>query len=305
MPLTDPIQITKPQVSQTSQKPDLSHYAIPDGSRPAQPIESTPRAPLSGKKYTGPFETIDLPSRGIIYPEGSVLSTGKVDIKYMTAKEEDILASQQLIKKKTVIDELLKSVIVSEGVKLSDFITGDKNAIFVHTRRLAYGDEYTFKQDCPECDHTGKVTVDLAKIENEPLDESKYTRGSNVFEFVLPVSKKVIKYKLLTQADETNIEAELRALEKVANNSVAVPEITTRLKYMILSVDDKSDRMHVKSFVETMLSKDSIALRNAIRAVSPNIDLTYEYICPKCGHAERLPIQLLAEFLWPDAESKA
>ena len=94
-------------------------------------------------------------------------------------------------------------------------------------------------------------------------------------------------------------------MEKVANNSVAVPEITTRLKYMILSVDDKSDRMHVKSFVETMLSKDSIALRNAIRVVSPNIDLTYEYICPKCGHVERLPIQLLAEFLWPDAESKA
>ena len=85
-----------------------------------------------------PTETIDLPSGGKLYPQDSPLSSGKIEIKYMTAKEEDILTSANLIKKGVVIDRLLDSIIVTEGVGIDDLILGDKNAIMVAARILAY-----------------------------------------------------------------------------------------------------------------------------------------------------------------------
>ena len=87
-------------------------------------------------------ETIELPSKGLIYPEDNPLSSGKVEIKYMTAKEEDILSNQTYIQNGTVLEKLLESVIVSK-INLKDLIIGDNNAVLIATRILGYGADYT------------------------------------------------------------------------------------------------------------------------------------------------------------------
>ena len=164
-----------------------------------------------------PSEPIGLPSDGYFYPEDSVLSRGTVDIKYMTAKEEDILTSQNLIKKGVVLERLLESLIVTPGVKLDDILVGDKNALFVAARRLAYGDSYgPVEIDCRECRESNKKTIDLSVIKNGEFDFSRFQKGQNNFEFVLPASKRTIVYKLLTHKDETAIENEIESLKKIS-----------------------------------------------------------------------------------------
>ena len=144
---------------------------------------------------------VDLPSQGYFYFDGHPLSSGKVEIKYMTLKEEDILTSQNLIQQgcKTVIDKLLESLIVDKSVKLDDLLIGDKESAYNGVIRiLGYGKEYEFTYDGEE------KSVDLSKLEPIKLDFSKFTRGKNEFEFELPTSKRTITFKLLTSSDEKN-----------------------------------------------------------------------------------------------------
>ena len=179
-------------------------------------------------EYKFPTEMVDLPSKGYFYFDGHPLSSGKVEIKYMTAKEEDILTSTNLIKQGTVIDTLLESLIVDKSIKMDDILVGDKNAIMVAARILGYGKEYEFTYDGEE------KSVDLSKLEPVKLDFSKFTRGKNEFEFELPTSKRTITFKLLTGSDEKKIDAEAKAREKISKTQTS--ELTTRLKHMILSV---------------------------------------------------------------------
>ena len=99
--------------------------------------------------YEFPTEIIDLPSKGKVYPQGHPLSKGTIEIKYMTAKEEDILASQNLIRKGVVLDKLFESVVVQEGVQTGDILIGDKNAILLATRILGYGAQYDVEVNDP------------------------------------------------------------------------------------------------------------------------------------------------------------
>ena len=140
----------------------------------------------------------------------SPLSRGKVEIKYMTAKEEDILTSQNLIKQGTVIDVLLKSLIVNKDIKVDDLLIGDKNAIMVANRILGYGKDYEITYDGEE------QNVDLTTLEPVKIDLNKYPRGSNEFEYKLPKSERKITFKLLTGKDEKNIDAEVKAREKLS-----------------------------------------------------------------------------------------
>ena len=176
-------------------------------------------------EFKFPTEEIDLPSQGLVYPKDNPLSSGKVEIKYMTAKEEDILTNQSYIEKGTVIDKLLKSLIVTK-INYNDLITGDKNAIMVAARVLGYGGEYKFTY--LEKDYE----VNLSDIENKELDSSIYESGKNDFNFTLPHSKNVITFKLLTHGDDVKIQQELLGLKRL--NKESNRELSTRLKYMIL-----------------------------------------------------------------------
>lgn len=258
---------------------------------------STPE--VESKSNDFPTEVIDLPSQGHFYPLNSPLSSGRIELKYMTAREEDILTSQNLIKKGVVLDELLKALIVTPNVKLDDILIGDKNAMFVAARRLAYGDKYPSKITCPKCGEESEIEINLADIKMKDFDSSVYAKGENAFKFELPVSKKTVVYKLLTHKDETDIDAEIKSISKVMKSNA--PEMTTRLKYMIVSVDGNSDRGVVKKFVDNMLAKDSIALRKSIRETTPDMDMSFNFKCPACGHEERMGLPLGVDFFWPSS----
>ena len=235
-----------------------------------------------------PTETVELPSKGLLYPEDSELAKGTVEIKYMTAKEEDILTNQSYIKNGNVLDKLMKSLIVSK-INYDDLLIGDKNAIMVAARILGYGAEYTF-------DYLNEThTVDLSQIENKPLKEELFANRVNEFTFTLPKSGNLITFKLLSHKDEQDVTRELEGLKKI--NRDASPELSTRLKHLITSVEGKRDKKDIREFVDNyLLAQDSRALREYIREIQPDVDLTF---FPD-GSNDRLSIPIGVSFFWPD-----
>ncbi len=252
------------------------------------------------QKSTLKTHTVDLPSKGYFYNTSNALASGKVDLYEVTVKHEDILSNQNFLKKGTVLDEFLKSLIASENVQLDDILIGDKNALFLHARILAYGKDYVTKLSCPECGAKNEVTVDLSLVKPKEFDFSKYTKGENRFPFILPNSGKKLVVKLLVHKDEVSIDSEIKALNKT--NISSSPEMTTRFKYMIVSVDGDTDRLKIKRFVDNDLSsKDSLALRRFIGESKPDLDMKFDFTCEKCGHTDRVVIPMNADFFWPSA----
>lgn len=235
-----------------------------------------------------PTEIVELPSKGLIYPEDNPLSSGKVEMKYMTAKEEDILSNQAYIEKGIVIDKLLQSLIVSD-INYNDLIIGDKNAIMVAARILGYGKNYSFTYGGEE------IEVDLTTLENKSLNEKLFTKGVNNFSYTLPATDTEVTFKILTHKDEQNIGREIEGLKKVSKTDSST--VSTRLKHIITSVGGDTEQKTVREFVDKyMLAQDSRALRNHIQTFQPDIDLTF---FPPNGEDRRtLPIGL--NFFWPD-----
>ena len=243
------------------------------------------------QKY--PSEIIELPSKGLVYSEDSPLRSGKLEIKYMTAKEEDILTSQNLIKKGVVINQLLKSLILTEGVSADDLILGDKNAVMVASRILAYGSAYPCEVINPNTGEKLNVSFDLSDCPFKDLpDEIDYSLGQ--FEVELPVSKDKVIFKLLNGKDEREIIKELESLKKIGGGST---EITTRLRKSIISVNDDTAKLAITTFVQNMLAKDSFFLRSEIARIAPDIDLKQELDVE--GETVSLEIPMTVDFFWP------
>ena len=233
-----------------------------------------------------PTEIIDLPSKGLLYPSENPLSSGKIEMCYMTAKHEDILTNQSYIQKGIVLDKLLQALIVSK-INYSDLITGDKNAIMVAARVLGYGKDYTFNYDGSE------HTVDLTQIGNKPFEHSNI--GVNEFNYTLPSTNTNITYKILTHGDEQKIQAELEGLKKVNINSS--PELSTRLKYLITSVNEDRETKTIREFVDNnLLARDSRELRKHIKENQPDVDLTFF----PTSDSNRVDIPVGIKFFWPD-----
>ena len=244
--------------------------------------------------YKFPTEMVELPSKGYFYPEGHPLASGRVEVKYMTAKEEDILTSQNLIEQGIVIDKLMESLIVDKSIKLDDMLVGDKNAIMVAARILGYGKDYEFTYDGEE------HKVDLSKLEPMNIDFSKYTKGKNEFEFKLPNSERSITFKLLSGKDEKDIASELKAREKISKEQSS--ELTTRLKMMILSVDGKSEKSYINNFVDNeFLSIDSFAFRQHLSSITPDVDMSTTVV-DAGGKEIEVTIPVTVRFFWPSAD---
>jgi len=254
------------------------------------------------RKFEYPSEVVDLPSQGWFYDPSSPLASGKIEIKYMTAKEEDILTSQNLIKKGVVLDKLLEALIVTPGVKLDEILVGDKNAIFVAARILAYGKDYKIKFKDPSNNEDVEDTIDLSLIEPKEFDFDKFERGRNLFSFEFPFSKKTVHWSLLTHNDEQNIENELKALKKFTKNKNETAEVTTRLKYVIKSIDGEEDKAKIKSFVDReLLARDSLAFREFIKENTPDLDMTFNFESEDTGYEERMTIPLGVDFFYPSS----
>ena len=237
-----------------------------------------------------PTEMVDLPSKGLLYPEGSPLRSGQIEMKYMTAREEDILTNQNYIQQGTVLDKLIESLIVSK-IDIKELLVGDKNAILIASRILGYGQDYEFETN-------GRVyQVDLTTLKDKELSEDVNYENGNNFEFTLPSSNNQITFKLLTHGDETAVDQELKGLKKINPNGS--PELSTRLKYIITSVNGDSDRKTVREFVDNeLLARDSRALRQEIKRISPDINLTI-----KGDDGEDIAVPISLNFFWPDFNS--
>ena len=249
-------------------------------------------------EFKFPTEVIDLPSKGLIYPETSPLSSGTIELKYMSAKEEDILTNQNFIEKGIVIDKLLQSMIVSK-IDYNELILGDKNAILVAARILGYGSDYQVQIK----DKYGKeleANIDLSSLENKPLDESLFEKGKNAFDFILPQSKVTVTFKLLTHNDEDAIEKEIKGLKKAFPNESF--DITTRLKHTITAINGDSSDEKIRYFVDNMMLRDSRALRKYITEISPDLDMNFSYEDSKGDVVEGVSVPMNINFLWPDAE---
>jgi hypothetical protein len=243
-------------------------------------------------KFKIPTETVELPSKGLLYPKDSPLAKGVLEMKYMTAKEEDILTNQNYITKGTVIDRLIRSLITTEGFNYDNLLIGDKNAIMVAARILSYGPNYDIQ-------HNGeRITVDLSKVDNIEIKDEDYKDG-NKFNLKLPSGNEVV-FKLLTHGDEKAVEREIAGLKKIDKNSS--PQVTTRLKRMILSVNGSSEVKDIREFVDKyMLATDARALRKEYSRLQPDVDLTFNYT-NEDGGEEDVAIPIGIGFFWPDTE---
>jgi len=240
-------------------------------------------------EFKFPTEVVELPSKGLVYPEGHPLRSGKVEMKYMTAKEEDILSNQNYISKGIVLDKLVESLTLGK-FDIKDLITGDKNAILVASRILGYGKDYSFSYDGKE------YNVDLSLLENKFIDTSLIT-PKGTFKYILPTLNVEVEFKLFNEKDEEKVKQEIDGLKKI--NKESSTDITTRLKHQITSVDGNSDKNAIKDFVDNnLLASDSRSLRSYIKTISPDVDLTTKVIVD--GVEEDISIPINLNFFWPD-----
>jgi hypothetical protein len=236
-----------------------------------------------------PTETVSLPSKGLLYPETSPLAKGEIEMKYMTAKEEDILTNANYLRNGTVIDKLLQALIITP-INYNELLIGDKNAILIAARVLGYGKDYTFNYGGQE------HNVDLSTLEDKVVDEKLFKRGSNEFHFTFPHSGNNITFKLLTHGDEQKIDAEIKGLQKITPGVSA--DVTTRLKHIITSVEGKREQKDIRDFVDNyLIAKDARALREYYSKISPDVNLKYY---PENAE-EGIDIPVSINFFWPDA----
>ena len=267
---------------------------IQHGKNQTPPVEEQPQQP----KYDFPTEIIELPSRGLLYPEGHPLAAGKIEIKYMTAREEDILSTQSYIKQGVVLDKLCEAVIVTKGVKFDDLLVGDKNALLLAARAYGYGPEYETKVTTSAGNEV-PITIDLSSVPHKVFDETLITPHINEFEYTLPKAGNVIKFKILTVGDQKRIDADLKGLRK-AQDIYGTQNLTTRFRYMILSVDGNTDKSNINKFIQNMLAVDSRAFREYINKISPDVDLEVEGEDPETGEPFRNNFEIGVDLFYPD-----
>lgn len=249
-----------------------------------------------------PVESVPLPSVGLVYPVDSPLHGSEtVDIRAMTAKEEDILSSRALIKKGTVITHLLQSCIVNRGVDVRSLLGGDRNAIMIALRITGYGPSYDVEIPCGNCRQKDKYTYNLAELPIKRLSITPVAVGVNVFEAKLPVSGKTVRFKFLTGADEENIVATQEKMKKIVQGVENL--ITTKLKTCIVAIDGNQDRFAIDRFVNSMPARDSLYLRKYIDNNEPGVEMKVQFTCNNidCGHSEEVALPLGPSFFWPEA----
>jgi len=274
---------------------------VPGGPQPSDVAGASQQgSPLA---FVVPTEFVELPSKGAFYPEGHPLhGEDTIEIKFMTAKEEDILTSMTLIKKGVVLERLINNLVLDERIKSTDLFVGDRNAIMIATRKSAYGSSYSTKVTCPECNAPHDEEYDLNEIEysgkcfdKEFLKENKITVQSKTgdFEVELPKSKVVVGVQLMTGQDE-------QQLAKIRKERVEEADVTDLLFTIISSVNGVEDRYTIKNFVDSMPAMDSKHLRKLYSQLVPNIDFKRVFVCQKCYSVADLEVPFTTAFFWPE-----
>lgn len=247
-----------------------------------------------------PIDVVPLPSQGLVYPVGhSLHKATRVEYKGMTVREEDILTSAALIKKGTVINELIKSCMLDKNLDVNSLLGGDRNAIMIAIRASGYGRMYCPAFTCPKCDTQQTVEVDLAELNIKNLEIEPVVEGENLFSFLLPRTNKEVYFKFLTGSDEEEILSQMNSRKKRGIQTSNL--ITTRLMASIVAIDGNRERNKIRMYVENMPASDSKDLRKYIDKNEPGVDMKTWFECsqPECGHTEEVGIPMDASFFWP------
>jgi len=273
---------------------------MPPGVDPRMPTQSASEKVKAEFGLDIPLETVPLPSSGKVYSqESSLYNADTVEIRPMTAREEDILTSRALIKKGTVITELIKSCLVDRSINAIDLLGGDRNALMVAIRITGYGPEYGAEIECNECGTKTQHEFNLAQLPVRRLEIEPVVPGLNIFEFTLPRSKKTVKFRFLTGRDEEEMLVINEKQKKLGMKSET--NVTTNLLHAIVSINGIEDRSKIANFVKMMPAMDSLALRNYIKDNEPGVIMKQETSCPACGHCEEVSMPLGVNFLWPQS----
>ena len=244
-------------------------------------------------KFSLPTETVELPSKGLLYSKDSPLAKGEIEMKYMTAKEEDILTNANYITKGNVIDKLIESLIIDKTINIEDILVGDKNALMIAVRLLSYGKDYTITYG------NESIVVDLTKLQHVKVDYSLFQEGKNEFELKLPNTDNTVTIKCLSTRDEKLISKEIQGNQKM--NSEGNTSSTSRLKYLITSVNGLKETKDIREFVDKyLLAKDARAIRTFYKSINPDIDLSYKFT-NSMGGEEDVIVPIGLDFFWPDA----
>ena len=246
-----------------------------------------------------PTEFVPLPSFGLVYSPNSPLHNLKeIEVRYMTAADEDILTSRSLLRSGKAIDAVLKNCILDARINPEELLSGDKNALITFLRVSGYGPEYKVEIDCPSCEETSKYEFDLSQLEMKTLDVEPIEKGENRFHIQLPTGTH-IEFKFLNSAEEKEI-SDAQDRIKRSTNSPVDRNVTTRLKNTIISIDGNTDSSLINQYVDTLNVRDSRALRKYMEDNTPDIDMKQEFNCPHCGHRGEVDVPISVGFFWPD-----
>jgi len=268
----------------------------------APPSQLT-QEPTNSFSFVVPTEFVELPSKGLFYPEGHPLHNQEtIEIKHMTAKEEDMLTSRALLKKGIALERVLASIIIDKRISPNSLLVGDRNAVLIATRISAYGSEYSTKVSCPQCavssDHTFFLH-ELAPKEHGQFGalDVRFDEEDKTYTTRLPRLGVDTTFKLLSGADERNLLSQIEAARKKNREENT---ITTQLRQMIVAVNGDESGQTINMLVDNMPSIDARHLRIVYRLCMPDIDMEQEFMCNDCGYEQEMEVPLSADFFWPD-----
>lgn len=278
-------------------KTDMPQIAAQDSIRNIP--RSSPVQDVFG--WSIPVEQIPLPSGGLIYPSSSSLfRKDTVQIKAMTAQEEDILMSRALIKEGTVVSHLIKSCLIDKSIDPRELLSGDRNAILVSIRITGYGADYKSSVTCPSCKKVSSEVFDLSGIEIRRLGAKPITEGVNEFDFTLPVSKKHVIFKLTTVADEEEDQQRREKMQKLFPDAKVEGVVTRALENQVISIDGHTERPAISAFIRSMPAADSRALRKHMNEIEPGLNMQLDFTCKFCGDESKVGVPLGVSFFWPE-----
>jgi len=265
-----------------------------------QPPVEEPTAPPQTLSYVTPTEFVELPSGGKYYPSDHPLHNQEtIEVRFMTAKDEDILTSRALLRKGIAIDRLLENLLLNKQIKISDMLLGDKNALILAARISGYGSEYVTNVTCPNCSTASENTFNLDEVgvTGDDIPDDIRITEDGTFLCTLPKTGFEIEFRLLTGADENYLAA---AAQKVAKLKLPDSTATDLVKRLFVSVNGVTDRSEINNFVDSMPAMDARHVRNCLQDVTPNVDLNQLFSCSSCNYQAELEVPFTTDFFWPN-----
>jgi hypothetical protein len=251
-----------------------------------------------------PTQIVDLPSKGLFYSkEHPWYGKESVEIRFMTAKDEDILVNKSYIQKGVVIDKLLSNVILDKKVNLDSILLCDKSALIVGARITGYGSEYEVNVSCPSCSENSKYNFDLSLFENVFPDSEKLESAeiiltdAGTFILELPKTKASVEFRLLSGADEKRLNnmSETKKKQNLPDSS-----LTDQMKQFVVSINDEDDKSYINKFIDSMPAFDAKFLRRMYNFISPTVKNKQSFTCSHCSATQEVEVPLTVSFFWPE-----